>query len=1373
AKELLERLWIARLERWNFAHAELLRWPWPPPPAAEDPVCPEGAAWLVEGPLEAVAAALDEERHAHLAIRLQEERSLIVGEPAAVQRTAARLGAAHARPVGPFRVPDVAGGLLSPWIDLPHTVQDAHDRGARTFLSLGSVDLSEAIAEALGSRPHSSVHVTPEVAPSKSPRGPVLCHRSHPQRVLPTPNPRNSPVMTDDAPPPGTSPSRRMVAAPSLPAIRSAPRRSPPRWRPGGEGLQVAASHRPDRPVEAPSNRLAPELPQDGLHARALGHHVLKVEEVHRSHIARQSELQKHYLEIAGRALEVLASAARSGAFLPVMPVLETAPPPPFSPQPLRPQSRVAPEPMPANVSAPRTQIARPDEGAPTAGPRLPPVASPPPASSPSVPAKAPAPEAKAPRSASRALERIDLRPKPSPTPRRLAPSGPSFDREALKVHASGRISEIFGSEFKVQDDHPRQVRMPEPPLLLADRVTGLDAEKGSMTTGVIWTETDITEDAWYLYEGHMPAGIMIESGQADLMLISWLGCDYENRGERIYRLLGCDLTYHGGLPVPGDTLEYEIHVDGHAEQGPVRIFFFHYDGWIANERRISVRGGQAGFFTDEELANSGGILWDPVKEPPEEEGRTDPPRVPLDAVKRSFSAADVTAFASGDGRACFGPAYGRLATHTATPRISGGKMVFFDTVDVFEPSGGPWGRGYLKAHRSIRPDDWFFEGHFKNDPCMPGTLMFEGCLQTMAFYLAGLGYTLAEDGWRFEPVPEETYRLRCRGQVTPTSKDLIYEIFVHEVIDGDEPRLVADLLCTVDGLKAFHAQRMALRLIPDWPLDRVGAGELARAPAPGGRPAVAAGGVELGLDAMLACAWGRPTRAFGSMYGRFDNHRKVPRLPGPPYHFMSRVVAAPEEAMGAFSPGAEIEVEYDVPSDAWYFTDSGTGSMPFSVLLEAALQPCGWLASFIGSTLQVEEDLYFRNLDGTGTVHREVLRADGILTTKVKLERVAKTGSMIIVGFRVSCSVAAGPVYDMDTVFGFFPGESLRSQAGLPTPPETRARLEAPSSSAQPMNALEGAALLSSGRLALLDEVTGWWPEGGESGLGAIRCAMRVDPGQWFFAAHFFQDPVQPGSLGIEAMLDALRAAALLRAGPGADQRFQVLAADAPLTWKYRGQVVPENDRVEVTLELTEDSVGPRGRRFLARGSLWVDGKRIYEASGLSVELVPRGPEDGPHDDEEGETEFRFEPEGADAWLQDHRPTWTVPAVPMMVLVDRLATLAGGPPVRLEGVRLRGWVLTERTRVLRGRREGDQLTLVDERDEVVVEARVAKSTPRPEPLPPVSGPAQPLPYASGELFHGRRIEGGAGALLAEAPSGHDLEGRSVIQLAPPLRERR
>ena len=54
---------------------------------------------------------------------------------------------------------------------------------------------------------------------------------------------------------------------------------------------------------------------------------------------------------------------------------------------------------------------------------------------------------------------------------------------------------------------------------------------------------------------------------------------------------------------------------------------------------------------------------------------------------------------------------------------------------------------------------------------------------------------------------------------MTPAAKNLVYEVFVREFQDGPIPTLWADLLVTVDGLKAFHARRMGLRLVPDWPL--------------------------------------------------------------------------------------------------------------------------------------------------------------------------------------------------------------------------------------------------------------------------------------------------------------------------------------------------------------------------------------------------------------------------------------------------------------------------------------------------------------------------------------------------------------------------
>ena len=44
---------------------------------------------------------------------------------------------------------------------------------------------------------------------------------------------------------------------------------------------------------------------------------------------------------------------------------------------------------------------------------------------------------------------------------------------------------------------------------------------------------------------------------------------------------------------------------------------------------------------------------------------------------------------------------------------------------------------------------------------------------------------------------------------------------------------------------------------------------------------------------------------------------------------------------------------------------------MPLAVLLEVALQACGWLAAYMGSALTSDDDLKFRNLGGTARQHR------------------------------------------------------------------------------------------------------------------------------------------------------------------------------------------------------------------------------------------------------------------------------------------------------------------------------------------------------------------------------------------------------------------
>src|SRR5262249_3190454 len=132
---------------------------------------------------------------------------------------------------------------------------------------------------------------------------------------------------------------------------------------------------------------------------------------------------------------------------------------------------------------------------------------------------------------------------------------------------------------------------------------------------------------------------------------------------------------------------------------------------------------------------------------------------------------------------------------------------------------------------------------------------------------------------------------------------------------------------------------------------------------------------------------------------------------------------------------GSRVVVEYDVPEKAWYFAESGGAAMPFCVLLEAALQPCGWLASYVGCAASSDADLLFRNLDGTGTVFEEIGPGAGTLRTQVELLGISRSGGMILVSFTLACSLGDRRVFEARTGFGFFPPEAFVDQVGLPGP--------------------------------------------------------------------------------------------------------------------------------------------------------------------------------------------------------------------------------------------------------------------------------------------------------------------------------------------------
>jgi len=287
--------------------------------------------------------------------------------------------------------------------------------------------------------------------------------------------------------------------------------------------------------------------------------------------------------------------------------------------------------------------------------------------------------------------------------------------------------------------------------------------------------------------------------------------------------------------------------------------------------------------------------------------------------------------------------------------------------------------------------------------------------------------------------------------------------------------------------------------------------------------------------------------------------------------------------------------------------------------LLEIALQPCGWLAAYAGSALHSQNDLKFRNLGGKAVVYSNLKPGDHTLTMRTRITKVSEAADMIIEHFDYEVLNQDDCIFSGTTYFGFFTAKALAQQVGLreaihaPDEHELNRAVEQTLAYPPPLNPDDvprGTVLQSHGlampskSLGMIDAIEYCNPGGGPHGLGLVRGYKDVDPEEWFFKAHFYQDPVCPGSLGVESFIQLIKYAALQRWGRLKNTHRFEMVTGCELQWSYRGQVVPSNRKVTVDALITriEDGDEPL---IMADGWLHVDGISIYKMVGYGIRLV------------------------------------------------------------------------------------------------------------------------------------------------------------------------
>ena len=779
-----------------------------------------------------------------------------------------------------------------------------------------------------------------------------------------------------------------------------------------------------------------------------------------------------------------------------------------------------------------------------------------------------------------------------------IKPAGVIWDADDLLKYAQGNIAEIFGPEYALIDTYSRRVRLPMPPYLLVSRITRLNAKLGEYKPSHMTTEYDIPQNAWYSVDGQIPWAVAVESGQCDLMLISYLGIDFENKGHLVYRLLDCTLTFLEDLPKEGQTLRYDISINSYARSNDNLLFFFSYDCFVGDRMVLKMRGGCAGFFSDEDLARGKGIILTDA----EIATRARTPKQHFDALlpntQTTFGQDALNALSKGDLLTCFGPQYSQPGRNPSL-RVPGGQMLMIDRVTDVQPTGGPWGLGSVIGEHDLTPENWYFPCHFKDDQVMAGSLMADGCVQLMQFYLLYLGLQTHTVDARFQPIPDLPQVVRCRGQVTPCHGLLIYRMEITEIGVDPHPFAKANVDVILNGKVIVNFKDLGLQLISaDKKLPER---------------------IEVSKEALFnethinEFALGSLAACFGPEYAVYDT-RRAPRTPNGDLQLISRVTSV-DGTRGKITPGSSLVTEYDLRENPWYCTQNAYPEIPYSILMEIGLQPCGFLSAHLGSTLPYpDENFYFRNLDGSGKFLSDIDPRGKTITNRVRLLSSTAIQGIIIQKFTYEMSCEGNAFYAGEAAFGYFQPEALINQVGLDrgnSPAPLIRSFPAPikldmhdpdlfrSPKGQPYYKLSG------GQLHLLDEVQ-VVQDGGKFGKGYVYAHKVINPREWFFRAHFHQDPVMPGSLGVEAMLQALQAYAL-HIGIGSHFRSPRFAhaENHNTIWKYRGQIVPENQDLALELQISKIETLPGRITIYAQAGLWKENLRIYEINSLALSVV------------------------------------------------------------------------------------------------------------------------------------------------------------------------
>jgi acyl transferase domain-containing protein/3-hydroxymyristoyl/3-hydroxydecanoyl-(acyl carrier protein) dehydratase len=376
------------------------------------------------------------------------------------------------------------------------------------------------------------------------------------------------------------------------------------------------------------------------------------------------------------------------------------------------------------------------------------------------------------------------------------------FNEQQLHEITVGSIANVLGPDYAAADQYPVRTRMPSWPYMFVSRITSCSAQRGQLKPCEVHWEYDIAADDWFVIKDQVPSFVSLESSHAMIVAFTLIGCDEMFQGQHSYRAVNSETTIFGEFPKPGEILRGVVRITSFKKMGNNVLIDYEYDcfakGLSGTERHCFTLVAASGFFFRADLQkqsgksmNNKGVFF-----------TAKPQQNPIDVSKlsrhQSFNSKQIESLNAGLLSQCFGAGY----DDNSAVALYGPCHRMLDRVSEFNACGGAWQLGQLLGEADISTEHWVFKAHFKNDPCVPGTFIIEGCQQLFSFYMFYLKLPQLPNV-KLVTKSGHSSGAKFRGEVKFQNETLFYRMTIKaiEVIELSENQAQLEITAVVEVL--------------------------------------------------------------------------------------------------------------------------------------------------------------------------------------------------------------------------------------------------------------------------------------------------------------------------------------------------------------------------------------------------------------------------------------------------------------------------------------------------------------------------------------------------------------------------------------------